>query len=81
LKVVSDQGQRGELIADSGSKETIRLLDVLAMAAVGSLVFCTDCGNLLESSSGDEKTILKCEVCGTENRGKIVLGGSTFPTI
>lgn len=40
-----------------------------AMAAIGSLVFCTDCGNLLDGSSGDEKAILKCDVCGTENRG------------
>lgn len=39
------------------------------MAAIGSLVFCTDCGNLLDGSSGDEKAILKCDVCGTENRG------------
>lgn len=39
------------------------------MAAFGSLVFCTDCGNLLEGSSGDEKAILNCDVCGTENKG------------
>lgn len=39
------------------------------MAAIGSLVFCTDCGNLLDGSSGDEKAILRCDVCGTENRG------------
>ena len=39
------------------------------MAAIGSLVFCTDCGNLLDGSSGDENAILKCDVCGTENRG------------
>ncbi|KAL9106426.1 MAG: hypothetical protein Q9187_008564 [Circinaria calcarea] len=37
------------------------------MSAIGSLVFCTDCGNLLDGSSGDEKAILTCEVCGTEN--------------
>lgn len=39
------------------------------MSAIGSLVFCTDCGNLLDGSSGDEKAILTCEVCGTENTG------------
>ncbi len=39
------------------------------MAAIGSLVFCTDCGNLLDGASGDERAILKCDVCGTENRG------------
>jgi len=42
------------------------------MSAIGSLVFCTDCGNLLESSTGNEKTILICECCGAENRGKIL---------
>lgn len=44
-------------------------LHVLNMAAIGSLVFCTDCGNLLEGSSGDKKAILTCAVCGTENKG------------
>ena len=39
------------------------------MAAIGSLVFCTDCGNLLDGSSGDDKAILICDVCGTGNRG------------
>ena len=39
------------------------------MAAIGSLVFCTDCGDLLEASSGDTKAILICTVCGTENKG------------
>lgn len=41
------------------------------MAAIGSLVFCTACGNLLEGSLGDKKAILKCEICGTENKGCI----------
>lgn len=39
------------------------------MAAIGSLVFCTACGDLLDASSGDERAILKCNVCGTENKG------------
>lgn len=39
------------------------------MSAIGSLVFCTDCGNLLDSSTGDEKTILVCNCCGAQNRG------------
>ena len=47
------------------------------MAAIGSLVFCTDCGNLLDGSSGNEKAILKCDVCGTENRGAYDLATST----
>ncbi|KAG9244690.1 transcription factor S-II-domain-containing protein [Calycina marina] len=38
------------------------------MAAIGSLVFCTDCGDLLESSTGNKETILVCACCGKENR-------------
>ncbi|KAK7747685.1 DNA-directed RNA polymerase I core subunit rpa12 [Diatrype stigma] len=38
------------------------------MAAIGSLVFCTDCGNLLPVSKGNVKNILNCECCGAENR-------------
>ena len=38
------------------------------MAAIGSLVFCTDCGNLLDGSTGNEKAILVCDVCGTHNK-------------
>ncbi|KAI4242133.1 MAG: hypothetical protein L6R40_004176 [Gallowayella cf. fulva] len=37
------------------------------MTAIGSLVFCTDCGNLLDGASGDRAVILNCEVCGTKN--------------
>ena len=40
------------------------------MSAIGSLVFCTDCGNLLDGSSGDEKATLTCDVCGAENIGR-----------
>jgi len=39
------------------------------MSAIGSLVFCTDCGNLLEPSKGIKDSVLKCECCGTENKG------------
>lgn len=39
------------------------------MAAIGSLIFCTDCGNLLPASMGSEKNILHCDCCGAENRG------------
>lgn len=52
----------------SDSNYILRL--IYNMAAIGSLVFCTDCGNLLDGSSGDEKAILICDLCGTENRGK-----------
>ncbi|KAL2128392.1 hypothetical protein VTI74DRAFT_9248 [Chaetomium olivicolor] len=38
------------------------------MAAIGSLIFCTDCGNLLPASKGSEKNILHCDCCGAENR-------------
>ena len=41
------------------------------MAAIGSLVFCTACGNLLDGSSGDKKATLTCEICGIENQGII----------
>lgn len=34
------------------------------MSAIGSLVFCVDCGNLLDSSNGDANAILACNVCG-----------------
>ncbi|KAF2083373.1 hypothetical protein K490DRAFT_76603 [Saccharata proteae CBS 121410] len=34
------------------------------MSAIGSLVFCPDCGNLLDGSTGDQKATLTCEVCG-----------------
>ncbi|CAG8961668.1 hypothetical protein HYALB_00007704 [Hymenoscyphus albidus] len=37
------------------------------MSAVGSLVFCTDCGNLLDSSTGNKNNVLKCDCCGAEN--------------
>ncbi|EAS35396.3 DNA-directed RNA polymerase I polypeptide [Coccidioides immitis RS] len=38
------------------------------MSAIGSLIFCVDCGNLLNESTGDENTILVCDICGTKNR-------------
>ncbi|KPM44365.1 hypothetical protein AK830_g2159 [Neonectria ditissima] len=38
------------------------------MSAIGSLVFCTDCGNLLPSTKGTERNVLVCECCGAENR-------------
>ncbi|KAK0714987.1 hypothetical protein B0H67DRAFT_230649 [Lasiosphaeris hirsuta] len=37
------------------------------MAAISSLIFCTDCGDLLPASKGNEKNILRCECCGAEN--------------
>ncbi|OBT43458.1 hypothetical protein VE00_06180 [Pseudogymnoascus sp. WSF 3629] len=57
------------------------------MSAIGSLVFCTDCGNLLDSSTGDANTLLTCACCGTENRdtsSQTVLTktkASSFPSV
>ncbi|GAB7343276.1 hypothetical protein MBLNU457_1332t1 [Dothideomycetes sp. NU457] len=36
------------------------------MSAIGSLVFCTDCGNLLDSAAGLQKATLTCEICGAK---------------
>ncbi|KEY74225.1 hypothetical protein S40285_02828 [Stachybotrys chlorohalonatus IBT 40285] len=47
------------------------------MAAIGSLVFCLSCGNLLPVSKGTEKNILLCECCGAENKDT---GASTIVT-
>jgi hypothetical protein len=41
----------------------------LKMAAIGSLVFCTDCGNLLDGSAGKQNAILTCQVCGASCKG------------
>ena len=41
------------------------------MSAIGSLVFCTDCGNLLESSTGKDALLL-CNCCGAENKGLLL---------
>ncbi|KAK8207986.1 DNA-directed RNA polymerase I core subunit rpa12 [Zalaria obscura] len=36
------------------------------MSAIGSLVFCSDCGNLLDRASGAQRTTLECDVCGAK---------------
>ncbi|KAF2248727.1 DNA-directed RNA polymeras-like protein I subunit [Trematosphaeria pertusa] len=36
------------------------------MAAIGSLVFCTDCGNLLDASAGKKNAMLICQICGAQ---------------
>ncbi|KAG5943185.1 hypothetical protein E4U59_000580 [Claviceps monticola] len=46
------------------------------MASIGSLVFCTDCGNLLPATKGTEKNSLNCECCGAWNKdtgSKVIL--------
>ncbi|KAK5121426.1 hypothetical protein LTR85_005258 [Meristemomyces frigidus] len=55
------------------------------MAAIGSLVFCTDCGNLLDSNVG-RQAYIECVVCGTQNKdtsSKVVVTSSkpsAFPS-
>jgi DNA-directed RNA polymerase I subunit RPA12 len=34
------------------------------MTSIGSLVFCSDCGNLLDENENREDAILKCDMCG-----------------
>ena len=43
------------------------------MSAIGSLVFCTDCGSLLDGSGGDEKAVLICDVCGASCKGMALI--------
>ncbi|KAH7374090.1 hypothetical protein BKA64DRAFT_257866 [Cadophora sp. MPI-SDFR-AT-0126] len=40
----------------------------ISMSAVGALVFCTSCGNLLDSSP---QPTLKCACCGLENNNPL----------
>ncbi|KAK3369050.1 hypothetical protein B0T24DRAFT_533780 [Lasiosphaeria ovina] len=49
------------------------------MAAIGSLIFCTDCGDLLPASKGSEKNILHCDCCGAENKGRLTVTTRTKP--
>lgn len=41
------------------------------MAAIGSLVFCQSCGNLLDSANGDDSVVLTCDVCGAKCKGML----------
>jgi DNA-directed RNA polymerase I subunit RPA12 len=34
------------------------------MSAIGSLIFCSDCGNLLDGSAGKKNVTLTCAICG-----------------
>ena len=58
LKVIT---RRGQVIQHA--------CEAFVMAAIGSLVFCTDCGNLLEANTG-RKAYIHCDVCGTQNKGE-----------
>lgn len=46
------------------------------MPAIGSMVFCTDCGNLLPATKGTEQNVLSCECCSAENKGLAQLNWS-----
>ncbi|ROT40762.1 DNA-directed RNA polymerase I subunit RPA12 [Sodiomyces alkalinus F11] len=52
------------------------------MSAIGSLVFCTDCGNLLPASKGEQRGILICDCCRKENKdtGSKVITTETKPS-
>ncbi|EEY14979.1 DNA-directed RNA polymerase I core subunit rpa12 [Verticillium nonalfalfae] len=52
------------------------------MSAIGSLVFCNDCGNLLPVSQGGKKAVLICACCNAENKdtGSKSISTSTKPT-
>ena len=51
------------------------------MSAIGSLVFCTDCGNLLDGSSGNGKAILICDVCGASCKGLDIFHFTLLPLL
>jgi DNA-directed RNA polymerase I subunit RPA12 len=36
------------------------------MTSIGSLVFCADCGSLLDENENREDAMLKCDVCGAQ---------------
>jgi RNA polymerases M/15 Kd subunit len=56
------------ILNDRDSTEIARTCSP-TMSAIGSLVFCNDCGNLLESSTGDLNATLTCEVCHNTCKG------------
>jgi len=37
------------------------------MSAIGSLLFCTDCGELLPEIYRNKRVAIRCKVCGTKN--------------
>jgi hypothetical protein len=42
---------------------------VHTMSAIGSLIFCNDCGNLLDGSAGKKNVTLTCAICGATCKG------------
>lgn len=49
------------------------------MSAVGTLVFCADCGNLLDRSPGSDKLV--CEMCTAVVTGTILLPPAVHPPL
>lgn len=43
------------------------------MTAIGSLVFCNDCGNLLDARTSAKVKTLNCAVCGSSCKGLLAL--------
>lgn len=43
----------------------------LVMSAIGSLIFCNDCGNLLDGSAGKKNVTLTCAICGATCKGAL----------
>lgn len=41
------------------------------MSVIGSLIFCTDCGNLLRESTGYAEKTLRCDICGATNKDTV----------
>lgn len=48
------------------------------MALVGSLLFCTDCGSILERHAPDHH-LIKCDVCSTLNKSTMTHFKSAIP--
>ena len=40
------------------------------MSVIASLLFCNDCGNLLERATSTQKATVTCDVCGAKCKGK-----------
>lgn len=45
-------------------------LPQITMSTVGTLVFCSDCGNLLDSIAGSDR--IECEMCGAVTKGSLL---------
>jgi DNA-directed RNA polymerase I subunit RPA12 len=48
------------------------------MSAIGSLLFCTDCGNLLDENRTNEVAKTACDVCGVMNLSMLTIPVANF---